>query len=179
MMRSLIDPRGLGQLQDYAAMSPPGALVEIGVYQGGSAEALYRVALQQGRELFLYDTFAGHPFHDEVDDHPLGRFADAISPGHLRDMLPGAHVIVGTFPESLVDMPAVAFVHADADIYRSTLAICREMPKRMVPDGALYFDDYSHGDCRGCKQAVDECFPGSAIVLPSGQAIVHLPELRG
>lgn len=172
-MRSLIDPSGLEQLRATATLAPAGAIVEIGVYQGGSASVLYQVARAQGRELFLYDTFAGHPFHDDgIDDHPLGRFADAIDPNRLRELLPHAHVIVGTFPESLVEMPPVAFVHADADIYQSTLAICRDMPPRMVDLGVLYFDDYSHGDCRGCKRAVDEIFGSLVSVLPGGQAKV-------
>lgn len=178
-MRSLIDPTGLGQLREAATLAPPGAIVEVGVYQGGSAAVLYQVARAQGRELFLYDTFAGHPFHDDgIDDHPLGRFADAIDPNRLRELLPHAQVIVGTFPETLVEMPPVAFVHADADIYRSTLAVCREMPKRMVSGGLLYFDDYSHGDCRGCKLAVDECFGPLVTVLRGGQAIVSIDTMR-
>lgn len=170
---SLIDPRALETLCAVARWAPPGAIVEVGVYQGGSAARLYEVARAQGRELYLYDTFAGHPWSDAIDDHPIGRFADAIAPDVLRAALPGAVVIEGTFPESLVPMPPVAFVHADADIYRTTLAICRTLPPLMVDGGVLVFDDYSHGDCRGCRAAVDECFPSRAL-MAGGRALVEL-----
>ena len=174
---SLISPSTLRELCTAASWAPPGAIVEIGVYQGGSALALYQVAQEQARALYLYDTFAGHPYHDDVRDHalhPLGRFADAADPDALRAMMPGAVVVVGIFPESLVPMPPVAFVHADTDIYESTRAICERMPPLMVPGGVLWFDDYSQHETQGCRMAVDEAFSG-VRVLQSGQGVVVLP----
>lgn len=172
---SLLGPDGVRRLCGVAADAPPGAFVEIGVYQGGSALALYQLAQAQGRALYLYDTFAGHPHHDDaLDDHPLGRFSDAIDPAELQRLLPAAVVVVGTFPDSLVEMPPVAFVHADADIYESTRAICERMPPLMVKGGLILYDDFSHHDCRGCRVAVDEAFP-DRVVVPGGQALVTLP----
>jgi len=171
-LSSLVSEAGLEVLCDEARAAPPGAIVEVGVYKGGSAARLWHVAREQGREIFLYDTFTGHPHTDpSIDDHPLGRFADAVDPNALREALPGAHVIVGTFPDSLVEMPPIAFVHADADLYQVTLDICSTLPWLMVPGGVMIFDDYAHGDCRGCKKAVDECFPDRTL-LRDGRAKV-------
>jgi hypothetical protein len=83
-------------------------------------------------------------------------------------------VVHGVFPDSIVEMPPIAFVHADADIYESTKAICAVLPPLMVPGGVLWFDDYSWRDTRGCRAAVDEAFT-DVHVLPSGQAIVVIP----
>ena len=170
---SLIGPEGLDLLCKAASNSPPGAIVEIGVYQGGSAIRLYEVAEKQGRTLYLYDTFQGHPHHDPtLDDHALGRFADAATPERLQALMPNAVIVQGVFPQSLVLMEPVAFVHADGDLYQTTRDVCEHMPRHMVVGGVLWFDDYSHPDTRGCRAAVDEAFP-HRTVLPSGQAVVH------
>lgn len=179
-LRSLIGGTDLDDLARAAEEAPPGAIVEVGVYQGGSAQRLHDVAQRQGRALYLFDTFAGHPevdpARDDLKEHPLGRFADAIDPDVLRAALPGAVVVVGAFPASLagLSLPPVAFVHGDADLYGVTRAICTVLPPMMVPGGRLYFDDYSHGGTEGCRLAVDEVF-GAAPPLVNGKRLVELP----
>lgn len=150
--------------------SPPGAIVEIGVFKGGSAQVLYDVAVEQAREIYLYDTFAGCPVARDFDNHQIGEFADC-DVENLRQELPLAHVVQGVFPCSIVPMPPIAFVHADADQYDSTCAICDFLPPLMVPRGAILFDDYR--GLNGCIKAVDEYFP-NRHVLPDGRALVRL-----
>ncbi len=154
----------------------PGAMAEIGVYRGGSAVLLHRVA--QTRRLYLFDTFAGHPDPTEADDvqaHPAGRFADT-SPARVLAMLVGAPVTVhvGRFPASVeVSLPPLAFVHLDVDLYESVrdgLATCWPA---LLPGGVLVVDDYGFHDCPGAKQAVDEF--GGAEVLTTGQAVLRKP----
>jgi len=159
-VKSLIAPDGLDALCSRAVRSPPGDFVEVGVYQGGSALRLYRIAEAQGRTLHLFDTFTGHPAVDEIDHHRVGQYGkDAITPSALQELLPNARIYPGVFPDTLPDgLDGVAFVHADADLYASTLAICRLIPERMVNGGVMYFDDYGYGDCPGCTKAVDEVF---------------------
>lgn len=175
---TLLAPRDLQTLASLAYNAPVGNFAEIGVYRGGSASMLYRIAEQQGRILHLYDTFAGHPDEersqfDDPKNHPVGRFSDCISPDELQTLLPNAVIHIGTFPETLVDMSPLAFVHADADLYVATKAICITLPLMMVTGGQLYFDDYSHPDCGGCRQAVDEIF-GSAAPLWNGKRLITL-----
>lgn len=162
----------LESLYTHAALAPRGAFVEIGVYQGRSARRLYAVAQVQGRELYLYDTFCGMPFQGELDGNPVGSWADT-SVEAVRARMPKAHVIAGVFPESLVAMPPVAFVHADADQYESTAAICKIMPGLMVKGGMILFDDYGVGDCQGCTAAVQEYFK-EFRVLDTGRALVEI-----
>ena len=165
---SLIGDDLLRALATAAAGAPPGAFVEVGVYKGGSAQVLYDIARHQGRELFLYDTFAGMPVSGPLDSHPIGDFADC-SVEKIRAAFPSAHVIQGIFPHSIVPMPPIAFVHADADQYESTLAICEHLYPQLVTGGAILFDDYR--GLRGCIEAVDQCFP-NRVLLECRRALV-------
>lgn len=165
---SLISDDLLRVFAALAMSAPPGAFVEVGVYQGGSAQVLYDIAREQQRELFLYDTFEGMPVAGPLDSHPIGDFADC-SIGAILAAMPGAHVIKGVFPRSMVSMPPIAFVHADADQYESTKAVCEHLHPLLVPGGAILFDDYR--GLQGCITAVDECFPGR-VILECRRALV-------
>lgn len=151
MLPTLLPPQALRSLLYYAARAPAGAIVEVGVYQGGSASALATL----GRELYLYDTFEGMPVSGPSDTHPLGHFADC-SAAAVQAAIPSAHVIKGVFPASLVAMPPIAFVHADGDQYQTTKDILQHLPPLMVKGGMILFDDYLVDDCQGCTQAVNE-----------------------
>lgn len=167
-MHSVIGLELLERLVGMALMAPIGAFAEVGVYQGGSALKLYEVCQHQGRQLFLYDTFSGMPVSSPIDHHPIGDFADC-SYEQVCAAMPAAHVIKGVFPDSVVPMPRMAFVHADADQYESTLAICRIFEPMMNPGGLMVFDDYR--GLAGCIKAVDEYFP-RRFLIPDGRVVV-------
>jgi O-methyltransferase len=168
-MHTLIGDSMLGVMVGLAWSRPPGAFAEVGVYQGGSAKQLYAVSERQGRTLYLYDTFSGMPFKGEHDTHDVGMFADCSAEA-IQEALPRARVVKGIFPRSVVKMPRMAFVHADADQYQSTLDICRIFKPLMVKGGMILFDDYY---CvPSCIKAVDECFPNREC-LPDGRAVVR------
>lgn len=164
MLPSLIQPDDLKLLAEMCADSPLGNVVELGVYQGGSAQVLYDVCQKQGRTLYLFDTFAGHTLSDDrfddVRTHHPGRFADCIAPDRLKALLPEAIVTIGTFPDTMrYDMQPLAFVHSDMDLYWPTRAVCTLLPPLMVDGGRIWFDDYGYPECPGVKQAVDAAFP--------------------
>jgi O-methyltransferase len=175
---TLLSLRDLQVLSNYAFNAPLGDFAEIGVYRGGSAALLYEIAEQQGRTLHLYDTFAGHPEvhtdHDDRVQHPPGHFAEAIDPEALQRLLPNAVLHIGVFPETLVDMTPLAFVHSDADLYAPTRAVCDLLPPMMVPGGFILFDDYSYTNCPGERRAVDEVF-GAGDLLATGKRLVTIP----
>lgn len=168
-MFSLIGEDMLGVMAELASFTPEGCFAEVGVYQGGSAKVLYKIAESQGRELFLYDTFSGMPFKGEHDTHDIGLFADC-SVEAIQSAMPNAIVSQGIFPESVLPMRRVAFVHADADQYQSTIDIGKVFSPLMVKGGMILFDDYR---CvPSCIKAVDEFFPQRAV-LPDGRALVR------
>lgn len=144
--QSAISDDSLAELCALAVSSPAGAFVEVGVWKGGSAWHLARLAAEQGRALYLYDTFSGMPFSHPGDSHQVGDFGDT-SIEEVRAAVPDAICVPGVFPFSLVDMGPVAFVHADCDQFASVAAVCEHMPPRMADGGILYFDDY------GCLDA--------------------------
>lgn len=175
---SLIDGHDLDVLCGLAEASPPGCFVEVGVYQGGSAERLYQVAEKQGRTLHLFDTFDGHPIVTQYDDavnHYQGRYRDAIDPRELQRRLPNAVIHQGIFPDTL---PAylcnVAFVHSDVDLYAPTLAVCQHLGWRVVDGGCLYFDDYGRTECPGVAQAIHEVYGNDGSVLPNGKYAIYV-----
>lgn len=172
---SLLTQASLDSLEALARSAPKGAFAEVGVYCGGSAAVLYRVAQEQGRELFLYDTFKGTPFHREgLDGNRKGSFADTDFLEIIR-LFPKATITRGIFPASAIPMGPVAFVHADADQYDSTKAICEHFPPLMVEGGMILFDDYGVGGCDGCTKAVDESFEPGRLdrVESTGKLVVR------
>lgn len=148
---SLIASHTLAEMLDKARDTPPGCIVEVGVYRGGSALELAKA----GRPLYLYDTFTGMPFREEGDLHEVGDFGDtsAIS---VQQLIPSATVIPGIFPASAIPMPPVAFAHLDCDQYRSVLESAKYLLALMVPGGVMWFDDCSH--LPGAMRAARELF---------------------
>lgn len=137
---SLIHPDNIQTLCEIASDCPPGCFVEFGVYQGGSAWHLSKIAEEQGREIYLYDTFTGIPFKDGIDSHAVGDFGDTSFEA-VKAAIPYATVVQGVFPKSLVKMPPVAFAHIDADQYQSIKDACEVLGPMMVKGGSMVFDD--------------------------------------
>ena len=128
---------------------------EVGVLGGGSASVLYSVANQQGRKIYLYDTFSGIPYKDAIDSHQVGDFKFEDVEG-LSAKLPKAFITQGVFPASAVKMPPVAFVHLDVDQYRSYKEAVEYLEPLMVSGGVMWFDDY--GCTPGATAYLDEKF---------------------
>ena len=137
---TLIGPDLCASLVRIAKDCPQGCFVEVGVYQGGSAWHLAKLAQEQGREIFLYDTFEGIPFKSDVDVHQVGDFSDC-SYESVCEAIPYASVIKGVFPESAIQMPPVAFAHVDCDQYKSVRSCLSVLRRLMVPGGAIVLDD--------------------------------------
>jgi O-methyltransferase len=153
---SLIDHTILARLAELAASTPTGAFVEVGVYKGGSAAVLLRVAKAQGRTLYLFDTFTGIPYADpdKGDTHKVGDFGDT-SLDAVGRACPGAILCPGVFPQTLPpDIGPVAFAHIDCDQYASIRGAAEALSPRMVPGGVMVFDDYGH--LAGATRAVQD-----------------------
>jgi hypothetical protein len=155
MSNSLLAPHSIAALRDLAMSAPPGAFCEVGVYKGGSAAILYEIAQQQGRILYLYDTFTGIPISqpEQGDYHQVGDFADADI-DQVRAAMPAAIIRQGIFPSTLIDMAPLAFAHVDCDQYASIRACCQLLPPMMPADGVILLDDYLNFE--GARRAVHE-----------------------
>ena len=184
----------------YIANKPiEGAIVECGIWRGGSAmtAALALLDNEVERDFFLYDTFAGMPKPRSADKELLsGRPAEATwqtsarfdasieevqrnlrTTGYPEQRL---HLVQGMVEETIpAQAPErIAFLRLDTDWYESTLHELEHLFPRLAPGGVLIVDDYGHW--AGCKRAVDEYFEANGPIFFSrtdytGRAGVKLP----
>lgn len=156
---SLVGPRVIECLIDTASKTPPGCFVEIGVYKGGTAWHLAKLAEEQNREILLFDTFTGIPYKGPDDPVTPGTFNDT-SFEKVKQDIPYAKIVQGIFPQSAekIDIPKVAFAHLDCDQYQSIKEAVQFLKPLMADGGVMWFDDYKCG-LKGADKAVDESFP--------------------
>lgn len=168
--QSLVDPMVIKRMIATASACPPGSFVEVGVYKGGTAWHLDRLAKRQHRACFLYDTFSGIPYASEHDHHRVGDFRDTDYQTVCRAMSI-ATVIQGIFPGSAVPMGRVAFAHLDCDQYQAIIESCRYLEPLMVPGGVIWFDDSPV--LAGAEKAVRELYAADRIEEVHGKHMVR------
>ena len=164
-----------------------GAIVECGVWKGGSMAAVARTLLQMkdvSRDLYLFDTFEGmsEPTAHDVDysgarandvmrADPGYRCANAPLEG-VMEVLYGTgypkekiHFVQGkvedTVPGSAPD--AIALLRLDTDWYESTKHELVYLFPRLAKAGVIIIDDYGHW--RGSRQASDEYFAENRVPI--------------
>lgn len=154
----------------------PGAIVECGVWKGGSMLAVAMTLLDLGvrdRELFLYDTFEGMTEPTALDVSVKGERAAAIL-DRVRCIAPEDEVrsvmdhsgydperirLVKGKVEDTIPHEApleIALLRLDTDWYESTHHELLHLFPRLAVGGVLIIDDYGHW--QGARRAVDEYF---------------------
>lgn len=177
MLPSAVPQYVIDDLIKTAESTPPGCIVEIGVWKGGTAWYLNELAKKQGRELFLYDTFEGIPYSSEKDYHQVGDFKDTDY-DLVKAALPEATVVKGIFPASAVEMPPIAFLHLDCDQYQSVMDSIAYLKDKMVKGGIIWFDDAPKpegalpGTFNGADYALRELYGDNWNLSPSGKAYI-------
>jgi len=154
----------------------PGAMAEVGVFQGVSAKLICQC--KGDKELHLFDTFEGLPerSHSDRNVHRTGQYATSVESvrAHL-DGFENVHFHKGLFPDSAAGLEEkpYCFVHLDVDLYESTLAGLQYFYPKMVPGGVILSHDYSI--LAGVKKAFDEFMadkPEGLVEMPSTQCVV-------
>jgi O-methyltransferase len=175
---------------EYVSTRPiHGAIVECGVWRGGSMMAVALTLLRLGvtdRDLYLFDTFTGMTEPGEEDvKHSGERAADVLagssreshdwavasldqvreavlSVGYPEDRI---HFVQGPVEETLpANAPAeIALLRLDTDWYASTKHELVHLFPRLAPGGVLIVDDYAYW--QGARQAVDEYIEENALTL--------------
>jgi O-methyltransferase len=142
----------------------PGALVDCGVYNGGSTVMLATGA--PGRDVWAFDSFEGLPEPSAPDrvEGPewvgecrgseervrsaFDRFADPavlhIRKGWFEEI----------FPAVAREIDTVAVLHCDADWYESVLLTLETFYPKIPSGGYVVIDDYGHWV--GARRAADE-----------------------
>lgn len=159
-----------------------GAVVECGVWRGGSMMAVAQTLINCGstdRDLYLFDTFEGMTDPGPLDISlkgesaerllkqsakteddmvwcyaPMERVAEALA----LTMYPESHVhlVPGPVEQTLaVSAPEqIALLRLDTDWYASTKHELDILFPKLCPGGVLIIDDYGHWE--GARRAVDE-----------------------
>jgi O-methyltransferase len=157
-----------------------GAMVECGVWRGGSMQAVARTLLDRGvrdRDLHLFDTFAGMPPPTE-EDRRLGGLAarellasnprssniwaiadlEDVRAGMSRTGYPSERIhyhpglVQDTVPAQAPER--IALLRLDTDWYESTKHELTHLYDRVTPGAVIIIDDYDFWE--GSRQAVDE-----------------------
>ncbi|MGC1620303.1 MAG: TylF/MycF/NovP-related O-methyltransferase [Candidatus Acidiferrum sp.] len=162
-----------------------GAIVECGVWKGGSMAAAARTLLQMhdvSRDLYLFDTFEGmsEPTANDVDysgkranevmqenssfkcaDAPLEQVREVLyGTGYPKDRIrfvPGK--VEDSIPGSAPDV--IALLRLDTDWYESTKHELTHLFPRLSKAGVIIIDDYGHW--KGSRQACDEYFAENRV----------------
>lgn len=164
----------------------PGAIVECGVWKGGSMAAVARTLLQVkdvSRDLYLFDTFQGmtEPGTADVDysgkqalkvwaeangvwcDAPLEQVKNALyATGYPKEKI---HFIEGRVEETIPAYApeSVALLRLDTDWYESTRHELIHLFPRLIRAGVLIIDDYGHW--QGSRKACDEYFEQNRVPI--------------
>jgi O-methyltransferase len=151
----------VGQVADV-----PGALLEVGVWRGGTGAIIAARAKQLGmsKMTYLCDTFEGVAKAGAMDTtYRGGEHADtsqSMVEGLLQRLdLTNVEILKGIFPDdakdALVD-ERFAFVHVDVDVYQSAKGVVEFCWPRMPVGGVVVFDDYGFWSCDGIPKLVGE-----------------------
>ena len=143
-----------------------GALLEVGVWKGGSGALIAKKAsLNRIKDkVYLCDTFAGVVKAGEQDStYKGGEHADTskvtVEEVINKLELDNTRILVGIFPEEtskLVDDETFRFCHIDVDVYQSAKDIMGWLWPKLVVGGIVVFDDYGFFGCDGVTRFVNE-----------------------
>lgn len=165
-----------------------GAMVECGVWKGGSVMAMAMMLdfLQENRDLYLFDTFSGMPPAEKIDidldghdeawylkqnniqkkssgwnESPLSEVKKNL--GTLSITGQRFHFIQGKVEDTIPEQSpeSIALLRLDTDFYASTKHELTHLFPRLRQGGILIVDDYGH--FLGARQAVDEYFHNHGI----------------
>lgn len=149
----------------------PGAIVQCGVWRGGTAAMFAHLCPM--RRMWLFDSFA--PLREikaQVGDQDnlsliARKWPRAATPGHISQILGkiGAqsarmHLVEGWFEDTLPvakpEVGPIALLHVDCDWYEPTRLVLDTFYDDVAYKGIVVLDD--HGWNVGCKEAFEDFF---------------------
>jgi len=149
-----------------------GDIAEVGVYKGGSAFLM--ASVEQGKNLYLFDTFEGLPSEEnidikgkKIDIQPDSGWLDDTSDKTTLDFVlksgidkDKVHIRKGWFPKTAEGLEDNKFsiVNLDSDLYQTTYDSLEYFFPRLSPGGRIISHDYNCLGCPGVKQAYKDYF---------------------
>ncbi len=144
----------------------PGAIVDCGVWNGGSSVLMSTGA--PSREVWMFDSFEGMPTPTEADGEGAPQWIGAArgTVERVRECFArycvgvSPHIVRGWFENTLAAsaprVGTIALLHIDADWYESMRLALEALYPLVAPGGFIAVDDYGHGGFPGVKLAVEE-----------------------
>ncbi|MBL0181236.1 MAG: class I SAM-dependent methyltransferase [Chitinophagaceae bacterium] len=149
-------------------LDPHAAVLEVGVWRGGTAGIMsQRLAdLKSSATLYLADTFSGVAKAGANDSFYTGGEHSDTSQQVVEDVLknksgyPHYKILKGIFPEDTVNEVSASesfgLCHIDVDVYDSAKDILEWVWDKLIPGGVVVFDDYGFHSCTGVTKLVEE-----------------------
>jgi O-methyltransferase len=144
----------------------PGALIEVGVWRGGTGALIAQRAADAGIHdpTYLCDTFTGIVKTGEVDTYYSGGEHADTSEALVRELLDGlgltnVELLAGIFPDeagTAIADRTFRFCHIDVDVYESARDVLEWVWPRLTVGGVVVFDDYGFASCPGVTRLVEE-----------------------
>lgn len=177
--RTLVDKYRCYELWSLVEQSKKlaGALIEIGVWRGGTGVIIATKAhlAKINDPVYLCDTFSGVVKASMQDStYKGGEHADTslveVESLVYSHQLTNVKVLKGIFPEQtapFIRENKIRFCHIDVDVYNSAKDILEWLWPRLVLGGIVVYDDYGFKGCDRITKVVDE------QVNLSDQLILH------
>jgi O-methyltransferase len=138
-----------------APRSEPGVVVEAGCYKGSSTAKFSLAAHAAGRELVVFDSFAGLPAHDEPHDRNIFGRPEHLHPGAYCGTLDEVRrnvarygriercrFVAGWFEDTLPTFDErIVAIYLDVDLAMSTRTCLVHLYPRLCAGGVLYSHD--------------------------------------
>lgn len=155
-------------LQQVLAKNTAGDVVELGCYKGDTSILFQRELQRTGKNLWLYDSFAGLPEKTREDNSVAG---DQFKTGELfvtkrevtekfkRQSLPLPKIKKAFFEDldPISDFPEkICFAFLDGDLYASIKTSLSLVQNKMQPGSVVIIHDYNNPELPGSARAVDE-----------------------
>jgi O-methyltransferase len=152
-----------------------GCIVEAGCFKGGSTAKLSLAAQMTGRKLFVFDSFAGLPTHQENHDRTIfgqqTAFREGLYAGQLDEVrdnvrrfghLESCEFIPGWFDETMPQFrQKIAMAFIDVDLAASTRTCLQYLYPLLIPGSSIFSHD---GHLPLCIDVFkDEVFWGTAV----------------
>jgi O-methyltransferase len=155
-------------VQKIHSLDPQAAILEVGVWRGGTAGVMAKqlANLKSKSTLYLADTFSGVAKAGANDSFYKGGEHSDTSQYIVEDVLKNKSgyasykILKGIFPEDTADKVPThvqfGICHIDVDVYTSAKDILEWVWDKLIPGGVVVFDDYGFHSCTGVTRLVEE-----------------------
>lgn len=133
-----------------------GAILEVGVWRGGTGAILSEAVKLSDKKIYLADTFKGVVKAGLDDTKYKGGEHSDTSLDIVKNLMESLNIkntqlLEGIFPEDTQHkiFENIAMLHCDVDVYNSTKDIVDWCLPRMSVGSTIVFDDYGFIGCEG------------------------------